>query len=222
MLKQELPRAIIENCWWGKLKDRIRYFAADYSRRLKLDMVAEQRVVESKLDWVVWAGDCREVRIAKAELASSQSKMYQALVVKARLKRMSCEATNMAQELQVEELRCAVDIHITSVTSSDGQRRTTNEAICKEFQVSFEKLFTRESGLPNFHRLSGQTLRCDATLCVSASKTGCVHKTTRQGASGKKTPDYPSRRWEVCTRPMERPTACPKASVPSIVSVGLS
>ena len=35
----------------------------------------------------------------------------------------------MAQELRAEELRHAADRHITSVTSPDGQRRTTNEAI---------------------------------------------------------------------------------------------
>ena len=36
---------------------------------------------------------------------------------------------------------------IASVTSPDGQRRTTNEAICKEFRQYFLKLFTREPGL---------------------------------------------------------------------------
>ena len=34
-----------------------------------------------------------------------------------------------------------------SVTSPDGQRRTTNEAICGEFRQYFLKLFTREPGL---------------------------------------------------------------------------
>ena len=72
----------------GNLKDSIRSFAADYSRRLKLDMVA------------VLAGDSGQVNIAKAELASLQVKEHQTLVVRARLKRMSCEATNMAQELR--------------------------------------------------------------------------------------------------------------------------
>ena len=42
MIKQELSGAIIGNRWWGNLKDSIRSFAADYSRRLKLDMVAGQ------------------------------------------------------------------------------------------------------------------------------------------------------------------------------------
>ena len=45
---------------------------------------------------------------------------YQALVVRARLKRMSSEATNMAQELQAEELRHVADRHIACVISSDG------------------------------------------------------------------------------------------------------
>ena len=65
-------------------------------------MVAEQRAVESKLDWVVLVGDSEQVSIAKAELASLQSKKYHVLVVRARLKRMSCEMANMAQELRVE------------------------------------------------------------------------------------------------------------------------
>ena len=43
MIKQELTGAIMGNRWWGNLKDSIRSFAANYSRRLKSDMVAEQR-----------------------------------------------------------------------------------------------------------------------------------------------------------------------------------
>ena len=43
----------------------------------------------------------------------------------------------MAQELRAEELRHA----------TDRQRRTTNEAICREFRQYFLKLFTREPGL---------------------------------------------------------------------------
>ena len=135
------------NRWWANLKDSIRSFAADYGRRLKSARVAEQRVIKDKLDRAVLAGDSGLVNVAKAELASLQIKEYQALVVRARLKRMSCEATNMAQELRAEELRHASDRHIASVTSPDGQRRTTNEAICGEFRQYFLKLFTREPGL---------------------------------------------------------------------------
>ena len=53
----------------------------------------------------------------------------------------------MGQELRAEELRHAADRHITRVTSPDGQRRTTNEAICREFRQYFLQLFTREPGL---------------------------------------------------------------------------
>ena len=59
---------------------------------------------------------------------------------------MSCESTNIAQELQAEEFKHAADRHITSVTSPDGQCQTTKEAICKEFRQYFLKLFTREPG----------------------------------------------------------------------------
>ena len=57
MIKWELSGAIIGNRWWGNLKDSIRSFAANYSRRLKLDMVAEQRLIKAKLDRAVLAGD---------------------------------------------------------------------------------------------------------------------------------------------------------------------
>ena len=77
------------------------------------------------------AGDSGQVNVAKAELASLQVK-----VVRARLKRMSCEATSMAQELWAEELWHAADQHIASVTSPD-RHQTTNEAVCKEFQKYF-------------------------------------------------------------------------------------
>ena len=146
-IKRELTGAIMGNRWWANLKDSIRSFAADYGRRLKSARVAEQSSIKDKLDRAVLAGDSGQVNIAKAELASLQIKEYQALVVRARLKRMSCEATNMAQELRAEELRHATDRHIASVTSPEGQRRTRNEAICGEFRQYFLKLFTREPGL---------------------------------------------------------------------------
>ena len=64
MIKRELTGTIIGNWWWGNLKDSIRSFAADYSRRLKLDIVA------------VLAGDSGQVNITKAELASLQVKEH--------------------------------------------------------------------------------------------------------------------------------------------------
>ena len=146
-IKRELTGAIMGNRWWANLKDSIRSFAADYSRRLKSARVAEQRSIKDKLDRAVLAGNSGQVNVAKAELASLHIMEYQALVVRARLKRMSCEATNMAQELRAEELRHATDRHIASVTSPEGLRRTTNEAICGEFRQYFLKLFTREPGL---------------------------------------------------------------------------
>ena len=85
------------NRWWGNFKDSIRSFAADYGRRLKSGMAAEQRLIKDKLDRTVLAGDCGQVNVAKAELASLLVKEHQALVVRARLKRMSYETLNMAQ-----------------------------------------------------------------------------------------------------------------------------
>ena len=111
-------------------------------------------------------GDSGQVNIAKAELASLQVMEHQALVVRPRLKRMSCEAMNMAQEL----LRHAADRHIACVTSPDGQRRITNEAICKEFRQYFLKLFTREPGLSS---AQFDTYLADFP-CLSATKAaGC-------------------------------------------------
>ena len=82
-------------------------------------MVAEQRLIKAKLDRAVSVGDTGQVNVAKAELASLQVKEYQDLIVRVRLK-MSCEATNMAQELRAKELRDAADRHIASVTAPDG------------------------------------------------------------------------------------------------------
>ena len=96
MIKRELTGAIMGNRWWANLKDSIRSFAADYGRRLKSSRVAEQRSIKDKLDRAVWAGYSGQVNVAKAELAFLQIKEYQALLVRARLKRMSCETTNMA------------------------------------------------------------------------------------------------------------------------------
>ena len=123
------------------LKDNIRSFAADYSRRFNLDKVAVQRLIEAELERAVKAEDSGAISIVKAGLATLQLK-YQALAVRARLK-MSCEATNMDQELRIEELGHAVDRHIASVTSPDEQCLTTIEAICWKFCEYLVKLFTR-------------------------------------------------------------------------------
>ena len=113
--------------------DNIRSFAADYSRRLKLDMVAGQRTIESKLYRAVLAGDSGVANIAKAELASLQMKRYQALVVRARLKRMSSETTNMTQQLQTEEFK-----NLLIGTSRVSHRRTDNaELQTKPFVRNF-------------------------------------------------------------------------------------
>ena len=118
-------------------------------------------MIEAQQDRAVKVGDSGAVSIAKANLGSYQIKKYQAPVVRVRFKRMSYEATNMGQEFRGEELKHAVDRHIVSITSPDGQCRTTNEAICREFRDFFEKLFTRgpelssgqfDTYLADFHR----------------------------------------------------------------------
>ena len=135
MIKRDLTGAIMGNRWWVNLKDSIRSFATDYGRRLKSAMVAEQRSIKDKLDRAVLAGDSGQVNVAKTDLASLQIKEYQALVVRARLKRMSCEATNMAQELRAEELRHATDRHIASVSTPDDPRYPT-ASTCNLFMSS--------------------------------------------------------------------------------------
>ena len=56
-IKRELTGGgIMGNRWWANLKDSIRSFAADYSRRLKSARVAEQRSIKDKLDRAVLAG----------------------------------------------------------------------------------------------------------------------------------------------------------------------
>ena len=73
----------------------------------------------------------------------------------------------MAQELRAEELRHATDRHIASVTSPDGQRRTTNETICKEY---FLKLFTRE---PELSRAQSDTYLADFPRLSATEAAGC-------------------------------------------------
>lgn len=92
-------------------------------------------------------GDGDKVAIAKAELASLLNKKDQAHVVRARLKIMSAEWTNMAAELYTEELRIATDQYITCLKLLDGRTLMTDKGICGEFCDYFQKLFTREPGL---------------------------------------------------------------------------
>ena len=80
----------------------------------------------------------------------------------------------MAHELRAEELRHAVDQHIAIVTPPDGQHRTTNEAICKEFRQYFMKLFTREPGLSSaqFDTYLADFPRLSATEAAECG--GCI------------------------------------------------
>ena len=112
--------------------------------------------------------------ITKAELTFLQNKKYQALVVRARLKRMSCEATNIVQELRAEDLWHVADRHIASATSLNGQRRTTNKTICRKFRDYFEKLFTRNPGLSSvqFDTYLANFSRLAAT--EAAGFEGCI------------------------------------------------
>ena len=177
-IKWELTGAVMGNRWWANLKDSIRSFSADYGRRLKSATVAEQRAIKDKLDRAVLAGDSGLVNVAKAELASLQIKEYQALVVRARLKRMSCEATNMAQELWAEELRHATDRHIASVTSPEGHCRTTDEAICRKFRQYFVKLFTRE---PELTSAQFNTYLADFPRLSATEAAGCEVRIKEEG-----------------------------------------
>jgi len=176
-VKRELTGAVIGNRWWGRLKDRIRSFATDYSRRLKLDKLAEQRLLEDRIDRAVREGDSIATNIARAELALSNNKKYQAQVVRARLKRMSCEAANMARELRAEELRAANHRQIASVTSPDGHRRITNKDICKEFCDYYQKLFTREPGLSS---AQFDTYLADFPRLEDTEAAGCEGRITEE------------------------------------------
>ena len=54
---------------------------------------------------MVKAEDNVETNMAQEELTFLHNKKYQAIVVRARLTRMSCEATNMVHKLRTEKLR---------------------------------------------------------------------------------------------------------------------
>ena len=82
---------------------------------------------------------------------------------------------NMAQELQTKEPTYIADRHITSVTSPDGQRRTTNEAICKTFSKYFEKLFTWELGLSS---TQFDTYFADSPCLTATEAAGCEGRIT--------------------------------------------
>ena len=54
--------------------------------------------------------------------------------------------------------------------SRDGRRRTTNEAICKEFRQYFEKLFTRQ---PVLSSAQFDTYLADFPRLTATKATGC-------------------------------------------------
>lgn len=135
------------NAWWDKLKSKIRTFAADYSRRLNLDRLAAQTALDQKVDRAVKSRDSGDIALAKTDMASLLIKKDQALVVRARLKRMSSEASNMAAELRSEEARNASQRHIACVTLPDRRTVTTNEGICEAFRDILSGAFHQGAGL---------------------------------------------------------------------------
>ena len=173
-LQRELTGAIIGNKWWVKIKEAIRSFAANFSRRLNLDSRAAKATLESSLDRAVEEGDSASVTIIKAQLASLTDKEHQALAIRARLKRMPQEATNMAAELRAEELRQAADRHIARVTLPDGRTVTTNQGVLEAFRSYYQELFAMEPGLSleqfdtylaDFSRLSTtEAARCEGGI----------------------------------------------------------
>ena len=170
MIMRELTGSVFGNKFWGGLKNKIRSFAADYSRRLNRENLAAQAAIEFSVEEAVRRGDPDSVNIAKAELASLLIKKDQALVVRARLNRMSPEATNMAAELRLEELRSASNRHIASVTSPDGRQVTTDKGICEEFRSYFQDLFTREPGLSS---AQFDTYLADFPCLEATESAGC-------------------------------------------------
>lgn len=112
---------MVRNKWWNYFKSRIRSFTADYSRRHNLDKLAcEERVVKLGDSYLpVQQPDILYLHLldlTRAKLAPLLIKKYQAMVVRARLKRIPSEATNMSAELCAEALRNVTNHNITSVT----------------------------------------------------------------------------------------------------------
>lgn len=96
--------------WWNYFKSIIRSFAADYSRRHNLDKLA----CDERVDRAVKLGDnylsvqlpdLHMLDLTRVKLASLLIKKYRAMMVRAKLKRIPPEATNISAELCAEELR---------------------------------------------------------------------------------------------------------------------
>ena len=83
----------------------------------------------------------------------------------------------MAPELRTEKLRHAVDRHIVSVTSPDGQSRITNEAIYREFRDYFVKLFTRK---PELSSTQLDTYLADSLRFTATEAAGCKRRITEE------------------------------------------
>ena len=126
-LTRKQTGVVIGNIWRATLSSKIGFFVTNYSRRRKLHKAVAQKALEFNM--TVKVEDCSETNLIIAELAFILNKKYQTRMVKAKLKRMSYEATNMTHELQTEELRDAPQCNIVSVTSMDERCLTTNEAI---------------------------------------------------------------------------------------------
>lgn len=79
--------------WWAHFKNTIRFSAAASSKQLNQDRLAKQTAQES-IERAIKLGDSREIASARVELASLLIKKDEALVVRARLKRIYSKATN--------------------------------------------------------------------------------------------------------------------------------
>lgn len=85
-LQRELMGAVIGNKWWANLKDAIRSFSANFSKRLHQESRAGKATLETSLDRAVEEGDSVNANIIKTQLTSLTEKEHQA--IRARLKGM--------------------------------------------------------------------------------------------------------------------------------------
>ena len=96
-------------------------------------------MLETKIDRAVKAGSSVETNIAKADLAFSQIKKYQALVVRATLKRRGNEYGSRTSNRGTKTC-VTVTYRVCQITG-----RVTSDHKRRDFY--FEKLFTEEPGL---------------------------------------------------------------------------
>ena len=129
---------------WVNFKAALRTFSVRYGQWLALTKAKEEESLEELELESVAGGDSVGARLAREALARLAFERYKGSIVRARLNRVSDEASNVKRSEKEQEARLYNDRYIPSITTKDGRLLKGPREVCNGFREFFADLFSAE------------------------------------------------------------------------------